>query len=49
MDHPTEQPPKKSEYVRPELVRYGDLTELTRSLTHSGAMDGGTGQTDKTA
>lgn len=49
MDRPTEQPPKKGEYVRPELVRYGDLTEITRTLGHTGAMDGGTGQFDKTA
>lgn len=49
MDHPTERPSKKSEYIRPKLVRYGDLTEITKALGHTGAMDGGAGLHDKTA
>ena len=48
MDHPTERPSKKSQYVRPELVRYGDLIEITKALGHKGNTDGGRGQHDKT-
>jgi hypothetical protein len=36
-----DQPAKKKVYDAPKLVRYGDLVEVTRSLTNTaGALDG---------
>jgi hypothetical protein len=41
MEQPAEQPVKKKVYEAPTLVRYGDLVEVTRALSGSGASDHG--------
>ncbi|MBS1790773.1 MAG: hypothetical protein JST85_23860 [Acidobacteria bacterium] len=38
----------KRNYQKPELVLYGNISEITRTVDMSGMMDGGKGQTDKT-
>lgn len=35
-------------YQRPELVVYGDLSDLTQAVDMMGAADGGMGMTNKT-
>ena len=40
--------PEKKAYETPKLVRYGDLTEVTRNLTSSGKANDHANSSNKT-
>ncbi|MGH9801063.1 MAG: hypothetical protein ACRD82_11915 [Blastocatellia bacterium] len=47
-DNLTEDKLDKKAYKKPELVLYGNITEITHTVDNSGMDDGGMGMTDKT-